>query len=149
MLPSDRLLHEKAIDRPLTISSSEIQERSNLHPALVLIALLQVTWFITQCLSCVKDSIFARKKTLDAQSPILIRPASLDLPTARNRDRLQTPPGVNKDFKREENLLGSQIRECTFQLECPPIIRLQICQWTLAHASRSRFCPSLAFPKYL
>jgi len=44
-----RLVHAKAIDLP-HLTSLEIQERSNLHPALAFIALLQATWFVAQCL---------------------------------------------------------------------------------------------------
>ena len=141
-----RLLYQKAIDLPL-MNSSEIQERGNLHPSFALIALLQAVWFVTQCLSRFVDSrkgqgspvtqletitatlvvscwfisIFAWKKPLDAKSPILVRPARLDLSTVHDCDRLQTQPSFSNDFEREENLLGSQIKECSFQLECPQL----------------------------
>jgi len=40
-----RLVRAKAIDLP-PLTSLEIQERSNRHPALTFIALLQATWFV-------------------------------------------------------------------------------------------------------
>src|SRR6266498_2818789 len=43
-----RLVRYNLIDFP-RLTSLEIQERSNLHPALALIAFLQATWFVAQC----------------------------------------------------------------------------------------------------
>jgi len=45
-----RLLNEGVIDFPC-LTSSEIQERSNFHPAFALVAFLQAAWFITRCFS--------------------------------------------------------------------------------------------------
>ena len=135
------LVRQRSIDFP-HLTSLEIQERSKIHPALTLIALLQATWFIAQCLSrfitanpmdpglrtitqweaitatlvvanwCIY--CFAWRKPLDVQYVILIKPI-VNPSMLRNRDRLRCR-GITA-FEREDS--GSQITECRYQLEFP------------------------------
>jgi len=138
-----RLVHENVIDFP-HLTSLEIQERSNLHPAFAFIALLQATWFIAQCLSRVINAgqsvqslvvitqlegitaplvivnwcifLFTWKKPLDAQRPILIK-SKVNLPSLSDRDPQSTGTLVTEAFEREQNTFQSIERR--FQLECP------------------------------
>jgi len=138
-----RLVRENVIDFP-RLTSLEIQERSNFHPVFAFIALLQATWFVSQCVSRFVHAsstdpvslvitqfeavtaplvivnwcifIFAWKKPLDPQCPILIKP------NVGPGNRGQLPglnPTIREIFESEQNLLGSQITECRFQLEFP------------------------------
>ena len=136
-----RLVRENVIDFP-QLTSLEIQERSNLHPVFAFIASLQATWFVSQCVSRFVHArstdpvllvitqfeavaaplvivnwcifIFVWKKPLDAQCSILIKP------NVNPGNRGQLPglnPTIREIFESEQNLLGSQITECRFQLE--------------------------------
>ena len=135
-----RLVRAKAIDLP-PLTSLEIQERSNLHPALAFIALLQATWFIAQCLVRFINAsatvpglpvitqfeaiiaplvianwcifLFAWKKPLDARRPILIKPKNVSEHEQPRRRGLT----VTEIFQREEDTF--QCIEHRFQLECP------------------------------
>jgi len=135
-----RLVYEKVIDLP-HLTSLEIQERSNLHPALAFIALLQATWFVAQCLVRFTNAsptapgfpvitqfeamtlplvianwcifLFAWKKPLDARRPILIKPNNV----SEHEQPRRRGTTVTEIFQREENTFQSIERR--FQLECP------------------------------
>ena len=138
-----RLIRERVVDFP-RLTSLEIQERSNLHPVLALIALLQATWFVLQCLLRFINAgrsvpglpvitqleaitaplvianwcifLLAWKKPLDAQRPILIKP-KVNLPSLSDRDQRRRGIMVAEAFEREQNIF--QRIERRFQLDCP------------------------------
>ena len=135
------LVREKIIDFP-QLTSLEIQERSNLHPAFVLIALLQATWFVAQCvfrftndsptvpvitqLEAITVSIvianwciflFSWKKPLDVR-PILIK-ANVNIPSLSDCAQRSRGITVTEAFKREQNI--TQSFERRFQLEYPQL----------------------------
>jgi len=141
-----RLLYDGVIDFPC-LTSSEIQERSNFHPAFALIAFLQAAWFATRCLSRLINAssmypdmpvithleavaaaivivnwctfFFAWQKPLDARFHILIKPnANPSTHHDRYRSRGLDTTAI-KPFEREENLSGSQGTERRIQLEFP------------------------------
>ena len=135
-----RLVYEKVIDFP-HLTSLEIQERSNLHPVLAVVAFLQATWFVAQCLVRFINAsatlpglpvitqfeaitaplvianwcifIFAWKKPLDAGRPILIKANDV---SERERPRRRGIT-VTETFERERGIFQSIERR--FQLECP------------------------------
>ena len=145
-----RLLDEGVIDFPC-LTSSEIQERSNFHPAFALVAFLQAAWFITRCFSRLINAslmdpgipvitqleamaaaivvvnwctfFFAWEKPLDARSHILILIKATASPsTHHDRYQLRGPDTiVTEDFEREENLSGLQGTERRIQLEFPEL----------------------------
>jgi len=141
-----RLLNQGVIGFP-RLTSSEIQQRSNFHPAIALIAFLQAAWFVTRCISrLISGSLtdpgtpvitqleamtasivigswctffFAWQKPLDARSHILIMP--IDNPST-DHDRYQRGAlrtTVIKAFEWEESLSVSQGTERRIQLEFP------------------------------
>ena len=137
------LVRQKVIEFP-RLTSLEIQEQSNLHPTFAFVALMQATWFVAQCLSRFISAstpgpvitqleaitaiivisnwcifLFAWKKPLDIQYPILIKPTMMGS-TLRDRG---LPIGrsiqVDDAFEIEQNLSRSQVTERRFQLEYP------------------------------
>ena len=134
------LVRQKFIDFP-QLTSLDIQERSNLHPTFALIALMQATWFVAQCLSRLISAnmtgavvtqleaitailvisnwcifFFAWKKPLDTQCHILLKNHSTLHDRGLPRGRLIQ---VDDAFEIEQNLSRSQITERRFQLESP------------------------------
>ena len=135
-----RLVYEKVIDLP-HLTSSEIQERSNLHPALAFIAFLQATWFVAQCLVRFTNAsattpglpvitqfeamtlplvianwcifLFAWKKPLDARRPILIKPKNV----SEHEQPRRRGTTVTEVFQREQDIFQSI--ESRFRLERP------------------------------
>jgi len=117
------LLQRGAIDFP-ALTVADIQERSNLHPILLSLILLQATWFVLQCISrlitgllitqlevmtltlVVMNGIifaFAWQKPLDVRYPVLITPNyNLDCHLG-----IEAPPQfetILDDFRREKKL---------------------------------------------
>ena len=117
------LLQRGAIDFP-ALTVADIQERSNLHPILLSLILLQAIWFVLQCISRLVTGLvitqlevmtftlvvmsviifaFAWQKPLDVRYPVLITPNyNLDYHLG-----IETPPHfetIVDDFRREKKL---------------------------------------------
>jgi len=131
------LLERGAIDFP-SITIPEIQERSNSHPILLLLTLLQGVWLVKQCASRIASDLlitqleaisatlvlasacilfFVWQKPLDARYPILINPI-INLETLHDPRRIPRRISVKRDFRRENKL--SQMVQQVFQLERAP-----------------------------
>jgi len=165
-----RLVRENVIDFP-KLTSSEIQERSNLHPVFAFIALLQATWFVSQCVSRFVHSsstdsvllattqleaitaplvivnwcifIFAWKKPLDPHCPILIKPNV----NPGNRGQLPGLPNNHRNIRIGTKPPWIPNHRMPIPTRIPPTICVH--HETQTHTTLSHLHLSLANPEYL